>query len=301
MDKLREWIVNAKRESEETAADITGIISQLGVMAKKVLDQSGLDWHKGLDGYIDPSVATGQKRVPIVKPRHGVHIEAAPKLEYPFRSPKIDAGTPIVVTPGFDEPNEWALETEPVKSERRSPDSREVDDSSSEEESGSGYDSKDWGPGVGGGGGNSWVKEGSDREDAIASSGGHEQLEISLGYTDDQDYVLKNESVHGGKSSQTLGQINEANYSVEVKPMQVELPESPENFQICSQELPNSIVIHEKKSSKQSKSNIWDYEQQIGSSSELMEFAVQFMHSECERKPKIQISRATNDCAIATQ
>jgi hypothetical protein len=107
--------------------------------------------------------------------------------------------------------------------------------------------------------------------------------------------------VHGEKSSQTLGQINEANYSVEVKLMQLELPESPENFQICTQELPNSIVIHEKKSSKQSKSKIWDYEQQIGSSSELMEFAVQFIHSECEPKPTIQISRATNDCAIATQ
>ena len=38
MDKLREWIVNAKRETEETAADITNIIGDLNVMAKKVMD-----------------------------------------------------------------------------------------------------------------------------------------------------------------------------------------------------------------------------------------------------------------------
>jgi hypothetical protein len=143
MDKLREWIVNAKRESEELAADITGIIGQLGVMAKKVLDQPGLESHKGLDGYIDPLVATVQKRVPIVKTRHGVHNEAGPKWENPSRSPKVDAGTPIVATPGFDEPNEGALETKPVKSERRSPESRKIDESSSEEEGGSGYDNKD--------------------------------------------------------------------------------------------------------------------------------------------------------------
>jgi hypothetical protein len=221
MDKLREWIVNAKRESDETAAEITGIIRNLGVMAKKVMGQSGLESHTGLDGYIDPLVANGQKRVPIVKPRYGVHNEATPKLENPSKSPKVDAGTPIVATPGFAEPNEGISETEPVKSETRYPDCNKVDESCSEEEGGSGYDSKDWGPGVGGGGGNSRVKEGPVREDAIASSGGHRQLEISLGYTDDQDYVLKNESVHGGKSSQTLGQINEANYSAEVKPTQV--------------------------------------------------------------------------------
>ena len=87
---------------------------------------------KELSGYVDPLVAVEQKGVGMVKPRHWVHHDVDAGLRNPSDGPRFDAGTPIVATPGFAEPNEGILETKPVKSVGF-PDCKDVDESCSEE------------------------------------------------------------------------------------------------------------------------------------------------------------------------